>query len=57
MGDVPFEPSDTWSGIIEPKSLEEFRNATHQIAAQVLTILTVTVMFVSISSRCVSLEE
>jgi hypothetical protein len=38
MGDVPFEPSDTLSGIIEPKSLEEFRNAT--------------VTFVSISSRC-----
>jgi hypothetical protein len=49
VGGVPFEPSNTLSGIIEAKSLEEFRNATPQITAQVLTILTVT--FVAISSH------
>ncbi|KAF8336695.1 hypothetical protein F5887DRAFT_986646, partial [Amanita rubescens] len=42
MGGVPFEPSNALSGIIVAKSLEEFRNATPQITAQVLTILTVT---------------
>jgi hypothetical protein len=46
---VPFESRDLLSGIIEAKSLEEFRNATPQITAQVLTILAVT--FVSISFR------
>jgi hypothetical protein len=49
VGGVPFEPSNALSGVIEAKSLEEFRNATPQITAQVLTILTVT--FVSVSSH------
>ncbi|KAF8516914.1 hypothetical protein BU17DRAFT_92279 [Hysterangium stoloniferum] len=41
-GQVPFNANKTLAGIIEAKSLDEFRNAESQITVQVLTILAVT---------------